>query len=67
MADTPIDMNHLARYTGGDRTLNSEILRLFNSQLNGMVDQLLSVLRVWLLRLADHGHRNGDRVPQATP
>ena len=45
MPDAPIDMNHLARYTGGDRTLNSEILKLFNGQLNSMVDQLLSVLQ----------------------
>ena len=45
MADvTPIDMHHLARYTGGDRTLNTEILRLFNGQLSTMVDQLLTVL-----------------------
>jgi len=45
MPDTPIDLNHLARYTGGDRTLNSEILRLFNGQMSSMVDQLLSVLQ----------------------
>src|SRR5882757_6974472 len=45
MADTPIDMNHLARYTGGDRTLNTEILKLFNGQMSSMVDQLLSVLQ----------------------
>jgi HPt (histidine-containing phosphotransfer) domain-containing protein len=44
MAATPIDMSHLARYTGGDRTLNTEILRLFNGQLSTMVDQLLTVL-----------------------
>ena len=42
---TPIDMSHLARYTGGDRTLNTEILRLFNGQLNEMVSQLLAVLQ----------------------
>jgi len=41
----PIDMSHLARYTGGDRTLNTEILRLFNGQLNDMVGQLLTVLQ----------------------
>jgi len=38
-------MSHLARYTGGDRTLNTEILRLFNGQLNDMVSQLLTVLQ----------------------
>jgi len=45
MTDAPIDMSHLARYTGGDRTLNTEILRLFNGQLNDMVSQLLTVLQ----------------------
>jgi len=29
-----IDMDHLARYTGGDATLNAEILRLFEAQAN---------------------------------
>ena len=45
MADAPVDLSHLARYTGGDRTLNTEILRLFNGQLNSMVDQLLAVFQ----------------------
>ncbi|HTC83432.1 MAG TPA: Hpt domain-containing protein [Rhizomicrobium sp.] len=45
MTDTPIDMSHLARYTGGDRTLNTEILKLFNGQLNDMVGQLLTVVQ----------------------
>jgi HPt (histidine-containing phosphotransfer) domain-containing protein len=40
-----IDLNHLARYTGGEKALNAEILRLFETQLNDMVDQLNSVLR----------------------
>lgn len=44
MTGLPLDLSHLARYTGGDRTLNSEILKLFNGQLNEMVGQLLSVL-----------------------
>jgi HPt (histidine-containing phosphotransfer) domain-containing protein len=44
MSGTPVDLNHLARYTGGDRTLNTEILRLFNGQLGEMVGQLLTVL-----------------------
>jgi len=45
MADAPVDLVHLARYTGGDRTLNAEILRLFNGQLGDMVGQLLTVLQ----------------------
>jgi HPt (histidine-containing phosphotransfer) domain-containing protein len=44
MAAAPIDLDHLARYTGGDKTLNNEILRLFNGQLGEMVGQLLTVL-----------------------
>lgn len=44
MAATPIDLDHLARYTGGDKTLNSEILKLFNGQLGNMVGELLAVL-----------------------
>ena len=45
MTASPIDLDHLARYTGGDRTLNTEILRLFNGQVNSMVGELLAVLQ----------------------
>ena len=44
MAEAPVDLVHLARYTGGDRNLNTEILRLFNGQLHDMVGELLTVL-----------------------
>jgi HPt (histidine-containing phosphotransfer) domain-containing protein len=44
MAATPVDLAHLARYTGGDRTLNAEILRLFDGQVNAMVGELLGIL-----------------------
>ena len=44
MAASPVDLSHLARYTGGDKTLNAEILRLFDGQVSEMVDQLLGVL-----------------------
>jgi HPt (histidine-containing phosphotransfer) domain-containing protein len=40
----PIDMSHLARYTGGERALNAEILRLFDGQIGEMVAQLRSVI-----------------------
>ena len=40
----PLDLSHLARYTGGDRALNAEILKLFDNQVSQMVGQLLSVL-----------------------
>ena len=44
MSDAPIDLAHLARYTGGDRVLNAEILRPFDGQVSEMVGQLLGVL-----------------------
>ena len=40
----PVDLSHLARYTGGDKTLNAEILRLFDGQVSNMVIDLLSIL-----------------------
>ena len=40
----PIDLDHLARYTGGERSLNAEILRLFDGQVTDMVGQLNAVL-----------------------
>ena len=40
----PIDLDHLARYTGGEKALNSEILKLFDSQVTDMVAQLHAVL-----------------------
>jgi HPt (histidine-containing phosphotransfer) domain-containing protein len=42
----PIDLEHLARYTGGERALNAEILKLFDTQVTDMVGQLNSVLAV---------------------
>lgn len=44
MTDSPIDLSHLARYTGGDKTLNGEILKLFDGQISDMVGQLLDIL-----------------------
>jgi len=44
MQDAPVDLAHLARYTGGDKVLNAEILRLFDNQVSEMVGQLLSIL-----------------------
>jgi len=43
-ADPIVDMEHLARYTGGDAALNAEILRLFDSQVTELVAQLNSIL-----------------------
>ncbi len=44
MTADPIDLSHLARYTGGERGLNAEILRLFDGQVTEMVGQLRAVL-----------------------
>ncbi len=43
-AKAVIDMEHLARYTGGDAVLDTEILRLFDAQTGGLVDSLRDVL-----------------------
>lgn len=40
----PIDLDHLARYTGGEKALNAEILKLFDAQIAEMVDQLSALL-----------------------
>jgi HPt (histidine-containing phosphotransfer) domain-containing protein len=44
MAATAIDLEHLARYTGGERGINTEILRLFDAQVTGMVAELNGLL-----------------------
>ena len=41
---TPIDLAHLARYTGGEKSMNVEILKLFDNQISEMVGQLRSVM-----------------------
>jgi HPt (histidine-containing phosphotransfer) domain-containing protein len=40
----PIDLSHLARYTGGDAELNAEILKLFETQASDLVAQLQEIL-----------------------
>jgi HPt (histidine-containing phosphotransfer) domain-containing protein len=40
----PVDMEHLARYTGGDATLNAEVLKLFDDQITQMVGQLGAIM-----------------------
>ena len=44
MAATAIDLEHLARYTGGEKSLNAEILRLFDDQVAAMVTELNALL-----------------------
>lgn len=40
----PVDMAHLARYTGGDAALNAEILQLFDTQADELVTRLQMLL-----------------------
>lgn len=35
-----VDLEHLAKYTGGERALNEEILRLFDGQITNMMAEL---------------------------
>jgi HPt (histidine-containing phosphotransfer) domain-containing protein len=41
----PVDMVHLARYTGGDAALNAEVFALFVGQATELMSQLESVIR----------------------
>ena len=40
----PVDLAHLARYTGGDAALNAEILQLFETQADELVTRLQKLL-----------------------
>jgi HPt (histidine-containing phosphotransfer) domain-containing protein len=40
----PVDMAHLARYTGGDSALNAEVLSLFDGQINELVARLHAII-----------------------
>jgi HPt (histidine-containing phosphotransfer) domain-containing protein len=44
MPANAIDLEHLARYTGGEKDLNGEILRLFDGQVTNMVAELNALL-----------------------
>jgi HPt (histidine-containing phosphotransfer) domain-containing protein len=44
MGRTAIDLTHLARYTGGEKSLNGEVLRLFDDQLARLVAELGSLI-----------------------
>ena len=39
-----VDLDHLARYTGGDAALNAEVLRLFDNQASELVERLQLIL-----------------------
>jgi HPt (histidine-containing phosphotransfer) domain-containing protein len=40
MTGKAVDLEHLARYTGGDRAIDAEILTLFDNQLREMMTRL---------------------------
>jgi HPt (histidine-containing phosphotransfer) domain-containing protein len=44
MSGAAVDMDHLARYTGGDAALNAEILRLFDNQASELVGKLRDII-----------------------
>jgi HPt (histidine-containing phosphotransfer) domain-containing protein len=44
VANKSVDLEHLARYTGGDKALNAEIMRLFDMQASELVAKLQSIL-----------------------
>lgn len=44
MATETIDLDHLARYTGGERQLNAEILQLFDGQISSMVAEMDAII-----------------------
>ncbi len=44
MAVAVVDLTHLARYTGGDETLNAEVLRLFDDQACELVERLQAII-----------------------
>ena len=43
-AKDPVDLIHLARYTGGDTSLNAEILQMFAGQAGELVARLSGLL-----------------------
>jgi HPt (histidine-containing phosphotransfer) domain-containing protein len=43
-ANKSVDLEHLARYTGGDRAINAEVMRLFDMQATELVARLHSIL-----------------------
>ena len=42
--DAIVDLEHLARYTGGDRAINAEVMRLFDVQATELVGRLHAIL-----------------------
>ena len=60
----PVDLAHLARYTGGDAGINAEVLTLFARQSSELLDRLGAALsagdgRAW--REVTHSIKGGAR------
>src|SRR5580698_7660047 len=60
----PVDLEHLARYTGGDARVNAEILTLFANQSTDLLHQLDTALtqndsKTW--RDINHSIKGGAR------
>jgi HPt (histidine-containing phosphotransfer) domain-containing protein len=45
VAERPVDLGHLDRYTGGSRALNEEILRLFETQCREILARLEALIK----------------------
>ena len=45
VAQRPVDLGHLDRYTGGSRALNEEILRLFETQCRELLAKLEALIK----------------------
>ncbi|MBS0469979.1 MAG: Hpt domain-containing protein [Proteobacteria bacterium] len=43
-ASKVVDLDHLARYTGGDKAINAEVMRLFDDQATELVARLQTIL-----------------------
>jgi HPt (histidine-containing phosphotransfer) domain-containing protein len=44
-SQTPVDLTHLARYTGGDQAINAEVLQLFLRQSAEILHKLHAALK----------------------
>ncbi|MDX2289659.1 MAG: Hpt domain-containing protein [Hyphomicrobiaceae bacterium] len=58
---SPIDLEHLARYTLGDRDLQREIFGLFRDQLDGSLARLADAPDVAAWRMAAHTLKGSAR------
>ncbi len=45
VAERPVDLGHLDRYTGGSRALNEEILRLFETQCRELLLKMEALIK----------------------